>query len=236
MMITIVGNKMSILNIFNKKRTFLNYLNTTKKKIIVVLGSKGGIGKTCTAIGIAKNKECPYFTNDKGSIFASGKKLYKNYYDMENFKEDSLLKESEYVVIDFKGTGIDTLDKEELYFVKMAHLVIIPTGEDKIIEHSSSIRTALSAIKLNKKIIFISTKSPNSRVKKNCNDFIETKAPLTLLSSIHVLPLSYAPDVIIEAIKKDCKYEELLDRVDPQEKINYKHFVDDWKEILTYIK
>ena len=126
------------MNFFKLNKLLLNSLED--KFIIFGAGYKGGIGKSVLSLGLAKEFNIPYITNDQGSAISGNVNFYDNTYLTYDFKSDSRLKEAKVVIIDLAGCFV--LDKTILKLIKRSNLIILPTGENPYLDHTGCLITA----------------------------------------------------------------------------------------------
>jgi cellulose biosynthesis protein BcsQ len=208
-----------------------------KKRVILTLSAKGGVGKTTISWGLSKEYDLPYVTNDYGSILGDiDNKFYNNTYLIHNFIHDDFFINSDVIIIDFKGEGVNQLSKEELMLIKLASKIIIPTGTDEVLEHSGALKTALDTLKLNTNIFFITSKLPKETIEKNIESFAIMATNCFKEHNIPIYPLCSGGDIVAKAMKKDLSYRDIVIKEEnKKEKEIQKYFLKDWDEITRKI-
>jgi 2-phosphoglycerate kinase len=195
--------------------------------IYISLGNKGGVGKSAIAWGISKQYNIPYITNDYGSLFGDLKnKFYKHTYLIHDFKPDDFFKKKKSIIVDFKGQNIKELSKEELVIIKLAKNILVPTGNDIILEHVGALKTAIDAYKLNQNILFIASNIRQVDDDEHIQQFIKTSKKVLKKEDIPIYKLSYGKDIISHSMLKDISYHQMINCSEENE--YYNRFINDW--------
>lgn len=218
-------------------RKVINLLIDQKKTVILTLSSKGGVGKTSISWGLSKEFDIPYITNDYGSLLGKKqKKFYEGSYLIHYFKEDVYFNNTQCVIIDFKGEDVNNLSKEELFLIKLASAIIIPTGADDTLEHSGALQTALDVAKINKKIMFIASDIPKKEIKENMELFKNHVSEVSPIKrdSVLLFPLSDGGKVIRRALRKNINYASATDTTNEEQTLLHKEFMEDWNRIIAF--
>jgi len=219
------------MDFFKLNRTLLNSLED--KFIIFGAGYKGGIGKSILALGLAKEFNVPYITNDQGSAISGNVMFYDHTYLTYDFKVDKKLEESKVVVIDLAGCFV--LDKTILKLIQKSNLIILPTGENPYLDHTGCLITADNLFELNKKLLFITTGVDNDKLKDTIFSFNRVKSKYTHFEKLKVFGLSKCNKIIHDSIAKKRSYIRTYLLLDDEQKEEYKFFIKDWSKIIKEV-
>lgn len=193
-------------NIFSPYSSLLNTLEG--KFIIFAAGYKGGIGKSVIALGLAKEFDIPYITNDKGSALTGSAKFYKHTYLTYDFIADKKIKESKVVIIDLAGCFF--IDKTILRLIKKSNLIILPTGENPYLDHTGCLISAKNIYDLNPNLLFITTGIEKDKIKNIVFEFSKTKSKYPDFDKLKVFGLSKCNDIICDSMAKKEVILELI--------------------------
>jgi hypothetical protein len=219
------------MNFFTLNRTLLNSLEG--KFIIFGAGYKGGIGKSVLALGLAKEFNIPYITNDQGSAISGNVKFYDHTYLTYDFKVDQKLKESSVVIIDLAGCFV--LDKTILKLIQKSNLIILPTGENPYLDHTGCLITADNLFELNKNLMFVCTGVDEDKLKDTIFSFNRTKSKYKNFEKLKVFGLSKCNKIIHDSIGKKRSYIRTYLALEEEQKNNYKPFIKDWSKIIKEV-
>ncbi|WP_419766789.1 hypothetical protein [Arcobacter sp.] len=215
-------------------RTNTKLLNSLKNKFVIFsAGYKGGIGKTIISLGIAKELDIPYITNDEGSALSGGIQFYKNTYYTYDYKVDEKLAKSNIVMIDLAGCFV--LDRTILRLIEKSNLIILPTGENPYLDHTGCLITANNLYDLNPNILFITTGVENDRLKDTMFEFNKIKSKYPNFEKLKVLGLSKCNQIITESFAKKRTYLRTYLSLNDDLKKEYKRFAKDWTNIIKEI-
>lgn len=219
------------MNFFKLNKTLLNSLED--KFIIFGAGYKGGIGKSVLALGIAKEFNIPYITNDQGSAISGNVKFYEHTYLTYDLKIDKKLEDSKVVIIDLAGCFV--LDKTILKLIQQSNLIILPTGENPYLDHTGCLITADNLYELNKKLLFITTGVDEDRLKDTIFSFNRVKSKYPHFDKLKVFGLSKCNKIIHDSIAKKRSYIRTYLSLDDELKNSYKPFIKDWSKIIKEV-
>ena len=215
-------------------RTNTKLINSLKNKFVIFsAGYKGGIGKTIISLGIAKELDIPYITNDEGSALSGGIQFYKNTYYTYDYKVDEKLAKSNIVMIDLAGCFV--LDRTILRLIEKSNLIILPTGENPYLDHTGCLITANNLYDLNPNILFITTGIENDRLKDTMFEFNKIKSKYPNFEKLKVLGLSKCNQIITESFAKKRTYLRTYLSLNDDLKKEYKRFAKDWTNIIKEI-
>ncbi|MGB7403000.1 MAG: hypothetical protein WA916_10480 [Arcobacter sp.] len=215
-------------------RTNTKLINSLKNKFVIFsAGYKGGIGKTIISLGIAKELDIPYITNDEGSALSGGIQFYKNTYYTYDFKVDEKLEKSNIVMIDLAGCFV--LDRTILRLIEKSNLIILPTGENPYLDHTGCLITANNLFELNPNLLFITTGIENNKLKETMFEFNKIKSKYPNFEKLKVLGLSKCNQIITESFAKKRTYLRTYLSLNDELKIEYKRFAKDWTNIIKEI-
>ncbi|RXJ82702.1 hypothetical protein [Arcobacter sp. F2176] len=215
-------------------RTNTKLINSLKNKFVIFsAGYKGGIGKTIISLGIAKELDIPYITNDEGSALSGGIQFYKNTYYTYDYKVDEKLAKSNIVMIDLAGCFV--LDRTILRLIEKSNLIILPTGENPYLDHTGCLITANNLYDLNPNILFITTGIENDRLKDTMFEFNKIKSKYPNFEKLKVLGLSKCNQIITESFAKKRTYLRTYLSLNDELKKEYKRFAKDWTNIIKEI-
>ena len=220
------------MNFFKLNKVLLNAFEN--KFIIFTAGYKGGIGKSVLSLGIAKEFNIPYITNDQGSAISTNSMFYEHTYLTYDFKPNQKLKDSKVVIIDLAGCFV--LDKNILKLIEKSNLIILPTGENPYLDHTGCLITADNLYDLNKNLLFITTGIEENQIKDSIFSFNQTKSKYPYFEKLKVFALSKCNRIIEESIAKKRSYLKTYLLFNDKEKITYKSFIKDWSKIIKEIK
>jgi hypothetical protein len=220
------------MNFFMLNRKLLNTLED--KFIIFGAGYKGGIGKSVLSLGLAKEFNIPYITNDQGSALSGNIKFYEHTYLTYDFIPDKKLLDSKIVIIDLAGCFF--IDKTILKLVQKSNLIILPTGENPFLDHTGCLITAENIYNLNKNLLFITTGIENERLKETMFVFNKTKLQYPDFEKLKVLGLPKCNKIITESLSKKRSYLRTYLSLTEDEKNDFKPFIKDWSKIIKEIK
>ncbi|MGB5919379.1 hypothetical protein [Arcobacter sp.] len=215
-------------------RTNTKLINSLKNKFVIFsAGYKGGIGKTIISLGIAKELDIPYITNDEGSALSGGIQFYKNTYYTYDFKVDEKLEKSNIVMVDLAGCFV--LDRTILRLIEKSNLIILPTGENPYLDHTGCLITANNLFELNPNLLFITTGIENDKLKDTMFEFNKIKGKYPNFEKLKVLGLSKCNQIITESFAKKRTYLRTYLSLSDELKIEYKRFAKDWTNIIKEI-
>ncbi|ADG93418.1 hypothetical protein Arnit_1764 [Arcobacter nitrofigilis DSM 7299] len=215
-------------------RTNTKLINSLKNKYVIFsAGYKGGIGKTIISLGIAKELDIPYITNDEGSALSGGIQFYKNTYYTYDFKVDEKLEKSNIVMVDLAGCFV--LDRTILRLIEKSNLIILPTGENPYLDHTGCLITANNLFDLNPNLLFITTGIENDKLKDTMFEFNKIKSKYPNFEKLKVMGLSKCNQIITESFAKKRTYLRTYLSLSDDLKIEYKRFAKDWTNIIKEI-
>lgn len=220
------------MNFFKLNNQLLNTLND--KFIIFTAGYKGGIGKSVLSLGIAKEFNIPYITNDQGSAISGNIKFYENTYLTYDFIVDSKIKEAKVVIIDLAGCFL--LDETIISLIKKSNLIILPTGENPYLDHSGCLITANNIYELNTNLLFITTGIDEKRIKDIMFAFNRIKNKYSKFENLKVFSLSKCNKIIEDSISKKRSFIRTYLSLEDEEQESVKPFMQDWAKIIKEIK
>ncbi|XOB63293.1 hypothetical protein ACMC56_05665 [Campylobacterota bacterium DY0563] len=220
------------MNFFKLNNALVNALED--KYIIFAAGYKGGIGKSVIALGLAKEFDIPYITNDQGSAISGNVKFYEHTYLTYNFNIDKKIKESKVVIVDLAGCFL--IDKSILKLIKKSNLIILPTGENPYLDHTGCLISAKNIYDLNTDLLFITTGVEEDKLKDIVFDFSKTKSKYPEFDKLKVFGLSKCNKIIYDSISKKRSYIRTYLSYDESEKEQHKSFIKDWSKIIKEIK
>ncbi|QKF81509.1 hypothetical protein [Halarcobacter ebronensis] len=220
---------MNLIKINNKLLSALE-----GKFIIFTAGYKGGIGKSVIALGLAKEFDVPYITNDQGSAITGQAKFYNHTYLTYDFEFDNKINESKVVVVDLAGCFL--IDKVILNLIKKSQLVILPTGENPYLDHTGCLISANNIYELNKNLMFITTGIEKEKIKDTVFNFNKVKSKYPDFERLKVYGLSKSNKIIFDSIAKRRSYIRTYLTYDEIEKEEHKTFIKDWSKIIKEIK
>lgn len=220
------------MNLFMLNKNLLNALEN--KFIIFGAGYKGGIGKSVISLGLAKELNAPYITNDQGSAISGAIKFYEHTYLTYDFEIDEKIKNSKIVIIDLAGCFF--IDKTILKLIKKSNLIILPTGENPYLDHAGCLITADNLYDLNNNLLFITTGIENNILKENMFAFNKTKMQYPRFEKLKVLGLSKCNEIINLSLGKKRSYLRTYLSLSEEKKIEYKPFIKDWSNIVKEVK
>lgn len=216
---------------FKLNKVLLNSLSN--KFIIFTAGYKGGIGKSVLSLGLAKELNIPYITNDQGSAISGNVEFYENTYLTYDYKVDQKLRDSKVVIIDLAGCFI--LDKTILNLIKRSSLIILPTGENPYLDHTGCLITADNLFELNKNLLFITTGVDEDKLKDTVFSFSKVKNKYPHFEKLKVYGLTKCNKIIYESLSKKRSYIRTYLSLKDDEKDEYKTFIKDWSKIIKEI-
>jgi len=219
------------MNFFKLNKKLLNSL--AGKFIIFGAGYKGGIGKSVLALGLAKELDIPYITNDQGSAISGNVKFYDHTYLTYDFKSDDKLKNSKVVIIDLAGCFV--LDKTILRLIQRSNLIILPTGENPYLDHTGCLITADNLFELNKNLLFVTTGIEEERLKDTIFSFNKVKSKYPHFEKLKVFGLSKCNKIIHDSLAKKRSYIRTYLSLDEEQKNTFKPFIKDWSKIIKEI-
>lgn len=219
------------MNFFKLNRLLLNSLEG--KFIIFGAGYKGGIGKSVLSLGLAKEFNIPYITNDQGSAISGNVNFYDNIYLTYDFKSDNKLKEAKVVIIDLAGCFV--LDKTILKLIKKSNLIILPTGENPYLDHTGCLITASNLFELNKNLLFVTTGVEEDKLKDTIFSFNRVKSKYPHFERLKVFGLSKCNEIIHDSIAKKRSYIRTYLSLEDEKKTMYKPFIKDWSKIIKEV-
>lgn len=220
------------MNLFMLNRKLINALSD--KYIIFSAGYKGGIGKSVLSLGLAKEFNIPYITNDQGSAITGNIKFYENTYLTYDFIPDDFLKESRVVVVDLAGCFY--FDKTIIKLIKKSNLVILPTGENPYIDHTGCLITAKNIYDINKNLLFITSGVESNELKEVMFAFNKTKNKYDNFDKLKLFGLSKCNKIIHDSMLKKRSYLRTYLALDETQKEDYKTFIKEWSKIIKEIK
>ncbi len=219
------------MNFFNINKNLLKSLEN--KFIIFGAGYKGGIGKSVLSLGIAKEFNIPYITNDQGSSISGNVNFYDNTYLTYNFKSNKKLEESKVVIIDLAGCFM--IDKTMLKLIKKSNLIILPTGENPYLDHTGCLITANNLFELNKKLLFVTTGIEENKLKETIFSFNRVKSEYPHFEKLKVYGLSKCNDIIHDSIVRKRSYIRTYLSLNEDKKSEFKPFIKDWSKIIKEV-
>ncbi len=208
------------------------YNSLTDKFIIFTAGYKGGIGKSIISLGLAKELNIPYITNDKGSAISGEIPFYEYTYFTYDFKIDEKFKNSKAVIIDLAGCFI--MDKIIFKLIEKANLIILPTGENPYLDFTGSLFTSNNLYEINKNLLFIVSNISQLEMPTILESFNEIKNNYEFLKDIKVLPLEKNNSIINESLSKKISYTQSFNNLNIDGKLS-KNFINNWKDITNEI-
>ena len=219
------------MNFFKLNKLLLNSLED--KFIIFGAGYKGGIGKSVLSLGLAKEFNIPYITNDQGSAISGNVNFYDNTYLTYDFKSDSRLKEAKVVIIDLAGCFV--LDKTILKLIKRSNLIILPTGENPYLDHTGCLITANNLFNLNKNLLFVTTGVEEDKLKETVFSFNRVKSKYPQFEKLKVFGLSKCNEIVHNSLAKKRSYIRTYLSLNDEKKNKYKPFIKDWSKIIKEV-
>ena len=219
------------MNFFKLNKLLLNSLED--KFIIFGAGYKGGIGKSVLSLGLAKEFNIPYITNDQGSAISGNVNFYDNTYLTYDFKSDSRLKEAKVVIIDLAGCFV--LDKTILKLIKRSNLIILPTGENPYLDHTGCLITANNLFDLNKNLLFVTTGVEEDKLKETVFSFNRVKSKYPQFEKLKVFGLSKCNEIVHDSLAKKRSYIRTYLSLNDEKKNKYKPFIKDWSKIIKEV-
>lgn len=219
------------MNFFKLNKLLLNSLED--KFIIFGAGYKGGIGKSVLSLGLAKEFNIPYITNDQGSAISGNVNFYDNTYLTYDFKSDSRLKEAKVVIIDLAGCFV--LDKTILKLIKRSNLIILPTGENPYLDHTGCLITANNLFNLNKNLLFVTTGVEEDKLKETVFSFNRVKSKYPQFEKLKVFGLSKCNEIVHDSLAKKRSYIRTYLSLNDEKKNKYKPFIKDWSKIIKEV-
>lgn len=219
------------MDFFKINRSLINSLEN--KFIIFGAGYKGGIGKSVLSLGLAKEFNIPYITNDQGSAISGNVNFYENTYLTYNFKPDQKLREAKVVIIDLAGCFV--LDKTILKLIKDSNLIILPTGENPYLDHTGCLITASNLFDLNKNLLFVTTGIEKDKLKETIFEFNKVKSKYPHFERLKIFGLSKCNEIIHESTAKKRSYIRTYLSLDENKKEEHKSFIKDWSKIIKEV-
>ena len=219
------------MDFFKVNKTLLKALEG--KFIIFGAGYKGGIGKSILSLGLAKEFNVPYITNDKGSSISGNLNFYENLYLTYDFKVNQKLKNAKVVIIDLAGCFV--LDKTILKLIKKSNLIILPTGENPYLDHAGCLITASNLFELNKNLLFITTGVEEDSLKDTIFAFNKVKSKYEDFEKLKVFGLPKCNEIIHDSIAKKRSYIRTYLSLTEEKKTKYKSFIKDWSKIIKEV-
>ncbi|MDD2896583.1 MAG: hypothetical protein PHG81_11270 [Aliarcobacter sp.] len=204
------------------------------KFIIFGAGYKGGIGKSVISLGLAKEFNIPYITNDQGSAISGNIEFYKHTYLTYDFISDEKLEESKIVIIDLAGCFF--IDKTILKLIKESNLIILPTGENPYLDHTGCLITADNLYNLNKNIMFVTTGIENDKLKDTMFSFNKIKLMYPNFEKLKLFGLSKCNEIINDSLLKKRSYLRTYLSLSEEKKDEFKPFIKDWARIVKEVK
>jgi len=220
------------MNFFMLNKKLLKALEG--KFIIFGAGYKGGIGKSVISLGLAKEFNIPYITNDQGSAISGNIEFYKHTYLTYDFVADEKLKESKIVIIDLAGCFF--IDKTILKLIKNSNLIILPTGENPYLDHTGCLITADNLYDLNNNIMFITTGIENDKLKDAMFSFNKIKLQYPNFEKLKLFGLSKCNEIINDSLLKKRSYLRSYLSLSEEKKNEFKPFIKDWAKIIKEVK
>lgn len=220
------------MNFFNLNNRLLSALDD--KFIIFAAGYKGGIGKSVIALGLAKEFNVPYITNDQGSAISGNAKFYEHTYLTYDFSITNKIRESKVVIVDLAGCFL--LDKTILKLIKKSNLIILPTGENPYLDHTGCLISANNIYELNSNLLFVTTGVEADEIKNTVFNFSKTKSKYPHFEKLKVFGLSKCNKIIYDSMAKKRSYIRTYLSYDENEKEDYKPFMKEWSKIIKEIK
>lgn len=220
------------MNLFMLNKKLLKALDG--KFIIFGAGYKGGIGKSVISLGLAKEFNVPYITNDQGSAISGNVKFYEHTYLTYDFVPDDKIKEAKVVIIDLAGCFF--IDKTILKLIKNSNLIILPTGENPYLEHTGCLITADNLYGLNKNILFVTTGVESDRLKDTMFSFNKTKLMYPNFEKLKLLGLRKCNQIINDSIGRKRSYLRTYLSYPDDLKEEFKPFIKDWSKIVKEVK
>lgn len=220
------------MNFFKLNKQLINTL--ANKFIIFTAGYKGGIGKSVLSLGIAKEFNIPYITNDEGSAISGSIKFYEDTYLTYDFKVDTKMKESKVVIIDLAGCFM--LDETIIRLIEKSNLIILPTGENPYLDHSGCLITANNLYDLNPNLLFITSGIDEEKIKEIMFSFNKVKNKYSKFEKLKVFSLSKCNKIIEDSISKRRSYIRTYLSLEEEEQVSAKSFIHDWSKIIKEIK
>ncbi len=220
------------MNFFKLNKHLLKALEN--KFIIFAAGYKGGIGKSILSLGIAKEFNIPYITNDQGSAISGSIKFYENTYLTYDFIVDKKMEESKIVVIDLAGCFM--LDETIIRLIKKSNLIILPTGENPYLDHSGCLITANNLYDLNNNLLFVTTGIEQDKIMDIVFAFNKIKSKYSKFEKLKVFPLSKCNEIIDDSLSKKRSFIRTYLSLEEEEKESKRTFIRDWSNIIREVK